>query len=52
MAASWTERNVPDQTGRHVLIIGATGGLGLARAKALVAALWKISEARTGTACA
>ena len=33
MAVNWTERNVPDQTGRHVLI---------------TAALWKISEDRTG----
>ncbi|MBY5971105.1 SDR family NAD(P)-dependent oxidoreductase [Ferrimonas balearica] len=35
MAVNWTERDVPDQTGRNVLITGATGGLGLAQAKAL-----------------
>lgn len=35
MAQKWTEADIPDQTGRRVLITGATGGLGLAEAKAL-----------------
>lgn len=32
---SWTENDVPDQTGRTVVITGANGGLGLENARAL-----------------
>lgn len=35
MSEHWTETNVPDQTGRHVLVTGATSGLGLAQAISL-----------------
>ncbi|MCA0964933.1 oxidoreductase [Salipiger bermudensis] len=35
MSEHWTETNVPDQTGRHVLVTGATSGLGLAKAISL-----------------
>ena len=35
--AGWTEANIGDQSGRRFLITGATSGLGLAAAKALVA---------------
>ena len=35
---SWTTRDIPDQTGRTVVVTGANGGLGLASATALAAA--------------
>jgi hypothetical protein len=35
--AGWTEANIADQSGRRFLITGATSGLGLAAARALVA---------------
>jgi NAD(P)-dependent dehydrogenase (short-subunit alcohol dehydrogenase family) len=36
--AKWTARDIPDQTGRTVLITGANSGLGLRSAEALAAA--------------
>ena len=35
---SWTTNDIPDQTGRTVLITGANSGLGLRSAEALAAA--------------
>ncbi|MGH9001066.1 MAG: SDR family NAD(P)-dependent oxidoreductase, partial [Acidimicrobiia bacterium] len=35
MAAAWTADDIPDQSGRIVLVTGATSGLGLASAEAL-----------------
>lgn len=35
---SWTDNDIPDQTGRVAVITGANGGLGLASAKALARA--------------
>lgn len=37
MAAKWTAADIPDQTGRTVLITGANSGLGLRSAEALAA---------------
>ena len=34
---SWTARDIPDQTGRLIVVTGASGGLGLETAKALAA---------------
>ncbi|MFR9801650.1 oxidoreductase [Pseudonocardia sp. RS010] len=36
--ASWTTADIPDQTGRTVVVTGANSGIGLAAAQALVAA--------------
>lgn len=38
MSAPWTAGSVPDQTGRAIVITGATSGLGLASAKVLAGA--------------
>ncbi|GAB3201976.1 oxidoreductase [Geodermatophilus arenarius] len=35
MTSSWTPADIPDQTGRTVVVTGATSGLGLATARAL-----------------
>jgi NAD(P)-dependent dehydrogenase (short-subunit alcohol dehydrogenase family) len=37
MASPWTARDIPDQTGRTVMITGANSGLGLRSAEALAA---------------
>jgi NAD(P)-dependent dehydrogenase (short-subunit alcohol dehydrogenase family) len=38
MAEKWTAADIPDQTGRTVVVTGANSGLGLAAARALAAA--------------
>lgn len=38
MSEKWTEKNIPDQTGRTAVVTGANSGLGLAAARALAAA--------------
>lgn len=35
---TWTTADIPDQTGRRVLVTGANGGLGLETARALAGA--------------
>lgn len=37
MRGTWTEADIPDQTGRTAVVTGANGGLGLETAKALAA---------------
>jgi NAD(P)-dependent dehydrogenase (short-subunit alcohol dehydrogenase family) len=50
MAASWTSADIPDQTGRTVLVTGANSGLGLVTSRALAAAGARVIMACRDTA--